>query len=138
MMFKNQPISIMVLFAIALHLWWAFVLCFDYSALDATAVHALHRYITNTPMLILTLTTVGVLALVGLFTRTPWVVFLLIPQQAILMMSAGGAIEAMWLGQFADGILRPHAFIIADQSYSVIAAIGHTVAIVAHARRIVR
>jgi hypothetical protein len=45
------------------------------------------------------------------------------------MMSAAGAIEAMWLGQFADGVLRPTAFIAADQMYTVLAALGHTVAI---------
>ncbi len=58
------------------------------------------------------------------------------PQQILLMMSAAGAVESMWLGQFADGVLRPHTFIIADQIYSILAAIGHTVAIIMHARRI--
>jgi hypothetical protein len=138
MMFKNRPISIMVLFAVALHLSWATILMLDDAALNATAIHALHRYIASLPLLAATLAAAALLAVIGLFTRVPWVVLLLIPQQAILMMSAAGAVEAMWLGQFADGVLRPHAFIIADQFYSVLAAIGHTVAIVAHARRVAR
>ncbi len=62
-----------------------------------------------------------------------WVVVLLLPQQILLMMGVSGAIEAIWLSQFADGVLRPRAFIAADQINSVLAAIGHTVAIISHA-----
>jgi hypothetical protein len=136
--FHNRPISIMVLFAIALHLSWAILLIFDSSALNVNAIYALHLYIQSLPVLIGIITGAALMALVGLFTELPWILLFLIPQQALLMMSAAGAIESMWIGQFADGVLRPHAFIAADQLYSVLAAIGHTVAIIAHARRIVR
>jgi len=44
------------------------------------------------------------------------------------MMSAAGAIEAIFISQYADGVLRPWAFIAADQVYSIIAALGHTLA----------
>ncbi len=134
----KRPISIMVLFAIALHFSWGFILAIDNknSALGVNAINALHRYISSPHLLIAALWGVALLALCGLFTRTPWVVFLLMPQQILLMMSAAGAVESMWLGQFADGVLRPHTFIIADQIYSILAAIGHTVAIIMHARRI--
>lgn len=138
MMFRNRLISIMVIYAVALHLLWATLLLIDTNALNATALHAVQYYITSVSWLITILVTAAMMALIGLFTRSPWIVLFLIPQQIILMMSAAGAIEAMWLGQFADGVLRPQAFIIADQSPTVLAAIGHTVAIIAHARRSVR
>lgn len=134
--FHGRAISIMVLYAIALHVAWAVILIFDDSALSVNAINALHRYISFTPLLIAVIFGAAAMALIGLFTTLPWILIFLIPQQALLMMSAAGAIESMWLGQFADGVLRPHAFIAADQIYSVLAAIGHTVAIIAHARRI--
>ncbi len=134
----HRPISIMVMFAISLHFTWAVAVFIDSAALNATAISALHVYIPSVPLLITVITTVAVCATIGLFTRTLWVVAFLMPQQILLMMSASGVIEAMWLGEFADLVARPQAFIVADQCYAVWAAIWHTVAIVAHARRIVR
>lgn len=138
MIFYGRPISIMVLFAIALHIWWAAILIFDSSALHVNAIDALYRYISSLPLLIAVIICAATMATVGLFTKIPWVLFFLIPQQALLMMSAAGAVESIYLGQFADGVLRPRAFIAADQFYSVLAACGHTIAIIAHARRTVR
>jgi len=126
----------MVLFAIALHMSWALILMTDDSALNVNAINALHVYINLLPVLIAVIIGAAVMAWIGLFTALPWMLLFLLPQQALLMMSGAGAIESMWLGQFADGVLRPHAFIAADQIYSVLAAIGHTVAIISHARRI--
>jgi hypothetical protein len=59
---------------------------------------------------------------------------LMVPQQFLLFISAGGAIQAMVEGQFADGTIRSVYFLLADQSPAVLAAIGHTLAIVATAR----
>lgn len=73
------------------------------------------------------------LALIGLFVRPIWFILLLTPQQLLLTMSATGAIEAIWISQFADGVVRSRAFLAADQSYSIIVAIGHTAAIASHA-----
>lgn len=164
--FRNHTISIMVLFAVALHLLWAVLIEVDHAALGATGVSALYLYIgaprmlafvdrmlafvdavlgavglgalhlsIGAPQLLaVVIACVALLALLGIFTRRPWIVVaLLLPQQALLMMSAAGVIEAIWLAQFADGVFRPRAFIAADQMYSVLAAIGHTVAITAHA-----
>lgn len=133
---NNHPVSIMVLYAIALHLAWASILWFDDAATNATALNALFRYIQPTGLLSFVIASAAIAALVALFTENPWVVILLLPQQVLLMMSAAGATEAMWLAQFADGVLRPRAFIVADQLYSVLAAVGHTAAITFHALRV--
>ena len=130
---RNHYISIMVVYAITLHLVWAFILLFDDAATNATAVHALFRYIHPTLFLSYVIGAAAFAALLALFSEKPWIVILLLPQQILLMMSAAGAIEAIWLAQFADGVIRPRAFIAADQFYSILAAVGHTAAITFHA-----
>lgn len=126
-------VSIMVIFAICLHLEWATLLLIDSSAANATALHSLFRYIPEIHVLALTVASAAILAGIGLWTYRPLIMLLLIPQQILLMMSAAGTIDAVWLGHFADGVIRPRAFIAADQCYAVLAAIGHTVAIIGHA-----
>lgn len=131
---RGRPASLMILFAVALHLWWTLMIALDAAALHATGVASLYRYIHHRDVLAAVIGAAAVMALSGLFVRASWMVLLLVPQQVILMMSAAGAIDAMWLAQFADGVIRPRAFIAADQMYSVLAAIGHTMAIIARVR----
>lgn len=132
----NHYLSIMVLYAITLHLFWSVLIYLDETALDATAVAALYSWLPNQTGLAIAIASAAACAIVGLFTKTPLIVLLLIPQQLILMASASGAIEAIWLSQFADGVMRSRAFLAVDQCYSILAALGHTIAIVAHARRV--
>lgn len=145
-LFRNRPISIMVMYAISLHVIWAGLLALDGSIIGTTAIAGINHYIVASylvpffgfrlPLLILSIAGTAVLASIGIYTQRPWVVLFLLPQQVLLMMSAAGAIESMWLSQYADGTFRPFPFIAADQINSVLAAIGHTIAIVAHARRV--
>jgi hypothetical protein len=135
---KARSISIMVLYAIALHLSWAVILLFDHQAINATALNALARYIYPPELLVWVIASAAIAALIALSTRRPWIVLLLLPQQVLLMMSASGAAEAIWLSQFADGVIRSRSFIAADQLYSILAAIGHTAAITIHAIRVNR
>lgn len=132
----GRQVSIVILLAIGIHLGWAVLVTINPEAVNATALNAIYRYIPSASLLVVILVVVAVMALVGILSRRPsrsWP--LLIPQQILLMMSAAGAVEASWLGQFADGILRGHAFIAADQEYSMLAAICHTVAVVMQMRR---
>lgn len=138
MIFRGRSVSITVLFAIVLHLFWAVNLLIDLSPLGVNAINALHRFIQPPPLLIAVLIGVAILAAIGILHRSPFAVLLLIPQQAILFMSASGAVESAWLGQFADGVLRPHTFIASDQVYSVLLALCHTSAIIMHAMRTTR
>lgn len=131
--FRNRPVSIMVMFAVALHLTWATILFIDDSAVNATAVNALYRYINPPSLLAVVIFIAALLALAAMWTRQSWTLLLLLPQQILLMMAGAGAVEAIWIAQFADGVARSRSFIAADQFYSVLAAIGHTVAIVSFA-----
>lgn len=132
----GRSVSIMVLYAIALHLVWSVILVFDDSATNATAVYALFRYIHPPLLLAGIIAIAALLALASMFSNRPQALaLLLMPQQILLMMSAAGAIEAIWISQFADGVIRPRAFLAADQIYGVLAAIGHTAAIMVRVMR---
>lgn len=131
--FRNRPVSIMVLSAVLLHLVWAVALFIDPSGVGATAASALHRWIPL-PWLPWVIVTCAFMALTALSTRPLWFVLLLVPQQILLMMSASGAVDAIWLGQFADGVVRTRAFLVVDQSYSIVIMLGHTAAIIMYAR----
>jgi hypothetical protein len=135
--FRDRPVSIMVIYAISLHYVWSVILLTDSAALRVTAVDALHRFIPM-PWLPMVLAAVASLALIAMAAQPPWFVVLLLPQQILLVMSAAGAVEAIWIAQYADGAIRDRAFIAADQFYSILACIGHTVAITAHASRLGR
>lgn len=134
----TRTVSIMVLFSVALHLTWAVLIMHDNSAMNATAVHGVGRFITSPELLAWTFASAAWFAVLGMFTKVPWIILLLIPQQILLMFSAAGVIESVWIAQFADGVVRSRSFLAADQSYSVLAAIGHSLAMIAHAKRIVR
>jgi hypothetical protein len=103
-------------------------LLWDPAAGNATAVHALLQLVSR-PAAISIYGVVALLAAFGLFYRRGCV-WCLLPQQFVLMLSAVGAGMAMWAGAFADGVARPPAFIIADQMPAILAAIGHTYAII--------
>lgn len=133
--FAARSVSIMVLSAVGLHLCWAIIILFDESAVNATAVNALFRYIDPPRLLAGSVAAAAFLALYAMLAPGTWTLLLLLPQQVLLMMSAAGAVEAIWASQFADGAIRPHGFIAADQIYSIIVAIGHTAAIIMQARR---
>lgn len=130
-------ISMMVLCAVSIHISWGIVLAFDASTLDGTAVHAIYRFFPSREAVALICVLVAMLALLGISSRSSkLVIWLLIPQQIILTFSAAGAIEAIYLGQYADGVLRPIGFIFGDQIASLWMAWWHTMAIVAHAARL--
>jgi hypothetical protein len=57
---------------------------------------------------------------------------MLLPQQTLLMISACGAILAIYFSRYADGVVRPRPFIAADQIHVILAALGHTTAVVAY------
>jgi hypothetical protein len=65
-------------------------------------------------------------------------VSLLLPQQLILLIVMFGAIEAIAIQSFADGVVRPWAFIATDQMPSIIIGGCHTGILVAYISRYIR
>ena len=132
---RDYDVPIIILYALLLHLGWAYLITSNLMALNATGLNSLYRLIPHPTLLVIILVCASILAGTSLATRKAWLVLLIIPQQILLMFSAAGAIEAMYLGQFADGIHRSRQFIEADQFALVSAAGWHTIGVIAHAIR---
>src|SRR5258708_424171 len=110
-----RHISIMVMYAVTVHVTWSMLLWFGSSAQNTTALHTLTRI--GSPRLIAAmLTGAAALAVIGMISRSAWAALLLLPQQILLLMTASGAIEATWIAEFADGVSRARDFIGADQA----------------------
>lgn len=123
-----NPISVCI--AIALHLVWTVGLYMEPSAINATGLHTMLTIAHSPRTAAIIFGMVAFLACMGLFVRRRWLsVCLLLPQQAALWVSVVGAVSAMMLGEFADGIQRAHWFLIVDQVPIVLIALGHTMAL---------
>lgn len=59
----------------------------------------------------------------------------LMPQQALLVLSAVGSAHAIFAGHYADGVSRSHLFILIDQSPAVLMAAWHSWSVYLHASR---
>jgi hypothetical protein len=126
---KRYPL--IVLYAALLHYVWAASLIVDAKAGDATSLAGLFRSLGREGT-IAALLVVATLALIYVFVfskRGMAAAIYALPQQAVLLISAWTAVSAMHAGHFADGVERPVAFIVADQSPAVIAAVLHAAAI---------
>lgn len=126
---------LVIIYAIILHYIWAVTLLVDGQAAAVTATSGLYgRFDQIVPYFLIFVATSALLSI----TRpriSLWPVLLIIPQQVALMLSAYAAVGAMISSRFADGIQRPHAFIIADQCPAVLIMVFHTVAVLHDAYR---
>jgi hypothetical protein len=120
---------LVVCYIIALHLVWAFSIYIDPAALNATALAGL-LFVFGTPAgVIVALITVSTLAGLSIFSKMPAIVIFLLPQQALLFMSAASSGVAIITSQFADGVVRSQMFLLADQSHVIIISFVHAFAI---------
>lgn len=120
-----------VVYAAVLHLAWAAIL-FAFPPVRTTALDLLvHLFGNVTPVAGVALLLSVVLALTGLRLRNRRSLSfaLILPQQFLVTVSAIGAVGAMLSGHFADGIIRPNEFIIADQAPAVLLAAMHAAAL---------
>jgi hypothetical protein len=131
----SYPITVCI--TIALHVIWAVSLVIDPTAINATGLRTMLLVARDTDMAAAIFAAVAVAATVGLISKGRFLrVLLILPQQAVLWFSVMGAINAMWLGQFADGVQRSHWFLIVDQMPVVLIALGHTLALLLIADRV--
>ena len=130
---SRDDLALMVVwYAVALHLIWAICLFVSPAALHATAVAGPARLFPNRFGLAILLIAVASVAVISLFLKrlTPEKILLLVPQQLMLGLSAAAALSAMSHGHFADGVTRPHTFLVADQIPTVLALVFHSATIV--------
>lgn len=126
---------LIILYAVLLHLIWAVALMFDHTVNGITGIHMLQEVI-HPPFARWVFLTVAVLAFVGMLARDRKIAAsLMVPQQAVLFWSAGGALVAMIAGVYADGTIRTPWFLLADQSPALLVAVLHSIAILFVAKR---
>lgn len=118
-------------YAIALHFVWGVCLLFSPDPLGVTAIHTFggalpHRWLGALFIGVAVFAAVEMMAQRWGF----WWLMLLIPQQAVLMLSAWGALHAISTSRFADGVPRPPLFILCDQLPAVLAAVFHSAALI--------
>ncbi len=128
--FSNRY-PIIVLYAIALHFIQAIALAFDPSVAGVTSVATALELIGDRKATSELFVLVAFLAGAGLMVpgRTA-AVWLMVPQQVLLVVGMIGAIAAISARKFADGIERPFWFLFADQAPIILATIGHSIAMI--------
>ena len=117
-------------YAVLTHTWWgAHILIFGETVTWITAIaHTMSLGFSPeglgwTYLAISAMAAAGIIR--GLDDKRSLV--LVLPQQAFLVYSAVGAVEAVVASSFADGVVRPRGFISADQiPISVFVAVLHT------------
>jgi len=126
---KHRTFPLIILYAIFLHISWGICGIIDESAYNGTALSGVHAVFGSiTPYACFS---VAVAAGIGLFMRSMFYGFcIMMPQQCMLFLSAAAALLAVDAGQFADGVVRSRAFILADQLPAILAATAHTMTMV--------
>ena len=125
-----------VWYAIFLHTLWACLLLASRNAYGATALHVYSPL--PRPLMAGALLTAYVLAAWAITRRqSSWrTLAALLPQQAILTVSAYAAAAAVVAAHYGDGVIRPRPFILADQAPVILVFALHTAAVVEmHARQ---
>ena len=123
-------------YAVVLHTVWGCLLLLNPAVFEATALHVFHDLPRS--LMAGALFSASGLALWALSRREPSLKSLaaLLPQQALLTLSASAAVAAVFAAHYADGAPRPPLFILADQAPAIIAFVLHTAAVIEmHARR---
>lgn len=117
-------------YAIAIHAIWGVCLLFSDDPTMTTPIHELSELIPHHQVLAVVLLLASTLAgwsAWGAPTRVRLAAVL--PQQVLLVLSTFGAIAAISHSAYADGVVRPQLFILADQSPAVVATVCHTLAL---------
>jgi len=125
-----------VWYAVLLHALWACLLLASQKTYGATALHA-YRPVPRALMAGALLTASALAAWAITRQRPSWqTLAALLPQQAILTVSAYAAAAAVVTAHYGDGVIRPRSFILADQAPAILAFVLHTAAVVEmHARQ---
>src|SRR5262245_25366527 len=103
--------SLIIVYAVALHFVWALSLYFDPSAVNITAMGVFPHVMEHNflPVMFFSVATAALLGLIfERFCSVLGLLVLLLPQQAVLFLSASAAIGAVMCGCFADGVERSH------------------------------
>src|SRR5687767_7289548 len=131
----KKTYSLIIIYAIALHLAWGLTAIIDPSSMYSTALSSIREIFGATAAPYVCIAAAG-LSAAGFEVKSGINrLLMMIPQQLLMIISAGGAAAAIAASQFADGVVRSRGFIVADQAPAIIAAALHTYAVIHTARR---
>ncbi len=125
-----------ILLASIMHVGWAMLLFMSYDAAAATPIALLvqvfgGRYRTGIVLVIVAVLAVAFIRLKATNQeRDNRLVFMLVPQEFILLLSAIAGVWAVCQGHYADGVIRAWPFILADQLPVILIALLYTAATV--------
>jgi len=120
-------------YAVVLHSIWGMLFLYDARAGWATAPHGILRlcggnaHVSGLVLLVCSLC--AVYGILGYPWRPRLALLALLPQQILMLLTGFSVVKAIVWSQFADGVVRPWVFILADQSAGLLAALAHTGAI---------
>jgi hypothetical protein len=122
-----------ILAASLLHIAWAVLLLVDERAGASTPLHIVVVICGGRYRAAVVLCLVAVAALAFPFIQIPVsnlaVTLMLLPQQIVLLMSAGAGVRAALYSHYADGVIRPQAFILSDQMAMLALALLYVVTV---------
>ena len=126
---------LIIWYAILLHAIYGYAILSSDAAFGATPLSTLNElFPQNSLIAVGILFATVVLAIVALYWHIWWGTVLLVPQQTLLIISAWGSLHAILRGSYADGVLRPVEFILADQLPNILIAVLHFAAMVLRGR----
>jgi hypothetical protein len=105
----------------------------DSAARKVTSLDALHAIFGDLDAPIMILASISACLVIWL-RRLSYKVIAILPQQFILLVAMLGAVSAIFSQSFADGVVRPFAFIAADQGIYILIALVHLWALCWRAR----
>ena len=116
---------LVILIASAMHLSWAAALLF--APLHTTGIQLVLDLVFGSHIIASILcAAVSLAAVAAIFCRNLTLfIFLVLPQQFLLIASAIGAVYCIIDGKFADGAVYPRPFIFVDQIYLVLLCVAH-------------
>lgn len=123
-----------IMFASTLHLGWATLLLLDSDAKNATALNVIVQLCGGRYRAAAVLIVTAIAAAMFPFTRrritNVGLALMLLPQQSLLLMSAGAGLYATTVQHYADGVARAWPFILADQLPVILASVLYTIAVI--------
>jgi len=121
----------MLIYGIGLYLFWGIVLLFSPEAMGITVMGIFQQNNVSHYVVSMLFLGAGLLTFISLFLKnTLATVLLCFPQQFLLMINAASCLLCIFAGKYADGVVRPVSFILADQFPFVFAGVIHSVVLI--------
>jgi len=122
-----------IMYVTALHLCWATLILVSPATEATTPLQALVNLFGEGRILSAMFLVGAAFATVGAYYPSTLVgVMCMLPQQALLVIAASGAAEAVVRGSYPDGVIRPWIFILADQVSLILLAPAYTLAVLSY------